>query len=380
MSPSERVHKETHTDGNLGIVGDSIELLEIRETIRQVAPTDITVLITGESGVGKEVVARALHALSHRSAQPLVTVNCGAIPEGIIESELFGHEKGSFTSAVDTRKGYFEIADGGTILLDEIGEMPMATQVKLLRVLESGEFMRVGASTPRHSDVRVIAATNKDLAFEVQQKKFRSDLYFRLRSVNIWIPPLRQRRTDIPILVDHFAQELTEKNGIRFEGFSSDAIQALMNYNWPGNVRELRNVLESMLVLENGRRLNGPDVHKYLQGDAAAEGDRHLPMVTSKTVEQAERELIYRALLDLKSDMLELKEHVLGEGSVVGRRESVTGGKNEGNGSMSIQDMEKELIIEALDRNKGNRRLAARDLRISERTLYRKIKEYNLNG
>ncbi|MBE0558198.1 MAG: sigma 54-interacting transcriptional regulator, partial [Proteobacteria bacterium] len=202
---------------DLGIIGRSPEMQEIREIIRQVAPTDITVLITGESGTGKEVIARAVHGLSKRSAKTMVTVNCGAIPEGIIESELFGHEKGAFTSAVDSRKGYFEIADGGSIFLDEIGETPLATQVKLLRVLENGEFMRVGASIPRQTSVRVIAATNKNLEQEVQQKRFRPDLYYRLRSVNLWVPPLRHRREDIALLIEHFVDEFSQKNRIESE-------------------------------------------------------------------------------------------------------------------------------------------------------------------
>ncbi|MBI2620029.1 MAG: sigma-54-dependent Fis family transcriptional regulator, partial [Ignavibacteriales bacterium] len=292
-----------------GIVGRSLEIQEIVDVVQQVAPTDITVLITGESGVGKEVFARALHGASKRSKKAMVTVNCGAIPEGLIESELFGHEKGSFTSAVETRKGYFEIADGGTIFLDEIGEMPLATQVKLLRVLENGEFARVGSATPRTSDVRVIAATNKDLEVEVRQKRFRPDLYFRLRSVNIWIPPLRNRRDDIPVLIEHFVSEFTRQNSIVFEGFADDATDVLLEYHWPGNVRELRNVLESIIVLENGSRVHADDVRKYLHG-YSTRSERNLPVVANKSVEQAERELIYRALLDLKSDILELKDLV----------------------------------------------------------------------
>ncbi|HEX9614781.1 MAG TPA: sigma-54 dependent transcriptional regulator, partial [Bacteroidota bacterium] len=221
-----------------GIVGTSPEIREIVDVVRQVAPTDITVLITGESGVGKEIVARAIHGASRRSKKPLVTVNCGAIPEGLIESELFGHEKGSFTSAVDLRRGYFEIADGSTILLDEVGETPLATQVKLLRVLENGEFVRVGSSVPRTADVRVIAATNKNLDYEVQQKRFRPDLYFRLRSVNLWVPPLRNRRGDIPLLLEAFVAEFTGKNGLTFEGFSDEAMEILLSHHWPGNIRE----------------------------------------------------------------------------------------------------------------------------------------------
>jgi transcriptional regulator with GAF, ATPase, and Fis domain len=361
-----------------GVIGSSVEMQEIVDVVQQVAPTDITVLITGESGVGKEVIARALHNASRRAHKPMVTVNCGAIPEGLIESELFGHEKGSFTSAVETRKGLFEIADGGTVFLDEIGEMPLATQVKLLRVLETGEYMRVGSSTLRRADVRVIAATNKDLAYEVQQKRFRPDLYFRLRSVNIALPPLRNRREDIPLFVERFVKEITEKNGITFEGFTDDATQVLMDYHWPGNVRELKNTLESMIILENGRRLSGDDVRRYLHGDQFHRLDRNLPMVVNKSVEQAERELIYRALIDLKNEIVNLKATI----GVPTRQPvaAIEDAHESGNGSLSLNAMERRMIIKALERNNGNRRLAAKDLNISERTLYRKIKEYGLNG
>ncbi|HLF19221.1 MAG TPA: sigma-54 dependent transcriptional regulator, partial [Bacteroidota bacterium] len=288
------------------IIGQTPEMQEIVDIVRQVAPTDITVLITGESGVGKEIIARALHAASRRAKKSMVTVNCGAIPEGLIESELFGHEKGSFTSAVETRKGYFEIADEGTVLLDEIGEMPLATQVKLLRVLENGEYNRVGSSTARKADVRVIAATNKVLDYEVQQKRFRPDLYFRLRSVNIHVPPIRNRKEDIPLLIEHFVKDFASKNDLRFQGFGEDAAELLMNYDWPGNVRELRNIIESMLVLEKGKKITGDDVRKYLRRETMT--DRNLPMVVNRTVEQAERELIYRALIELKANIEELKQ------------------------------------------------------------------------
>ncbi len=360
-----------------GIIGRSPEMQEIVDVVRQVAPTDITVLISGESGVGKEVIAGALHAASRRSDKNLVSVNCGAIPEGLIESELFGHEKGSFTSAVESRKGYFEIADGGTIFLDEIGETPLATQVKLLRVLENGEFMRVGASVSRKSDVRVIAATNKNLESEVQQKRFRADLYFRLRSVNIVIPPLRSRREDIPLFVEHFIGEFTEKNRITFAGFTDDATETLLNYEWPGNVRELRNVLESIVVLGKGTRIGEDELLKYLRPSRVEVGERNLPVRSNRTVEQAERELIYRALLDLKSSMIELREIVEhqapnGRGNN-GHQEGV-----EANASLSLDEMERRMIKSSLERYHGNRRLAARELNISERTLYRKIKELNL--
>lgn len=362
-----------------GIIGASLEIQEIVDVVRQVAPTDITVLITGESGAGKEVIARALHAASRRAKKPIVTVNCGAIPEGLIESELFGHEKGSFTSAVETRKGYFEIADGGTIFLDEIGEMPPATQVKLLRVLENGEYTRVGASLSRTADVRVIAATNKDLEYEVQQKRFRPDLYFRLRSVNIVIPPLRTRKEDIPALVEQFVKDFTEKNKLKFEGFTDDATELMMAYHWPGNVRELKNVIESMLVLENGKTINSDDVRKYLKDYRAPLQERNLPVVVNRTVEQAERELIYRALVDLKSEILELKEIIGHTHAVAERPAQADAEHSRGNGSMSLDVMERRMITNALERYKGNRRLAAKELNISERTLYRKIKEFGLH-
>ncbi len=360
-----------------GIVGTSPEILEIVDVVRQVAPTDLTVLITGESGVGKEVIAKALHGASARSQKPMVSVNCGAIPEGLMESELFGHEKGSFTSAVDMRKGYFELADGGTIFLDEIGEMPPATQVKLLRVLESGEFMRVGSSVTRRADVRVIAATNKTLEYEVQQKRFRPDLYFRLRSVNIPIPPLRNRKEDIPALIEEFVRQVTEKSGIRFSGFTDDATAELMDYDWPGNVRELRNAIESMIVLERGRALDADDVRRTLRRPPTVVSDRNLPVVANKTVEQAERELIYRALVDLKSNIIELK-NLLAERLPNGAGGADAEHHTNGNGTMTLDEMERRMISGALDRHNGNRRLAAKELNISERTLYRKIKDYGL--
>ncbi len=359
-----------------GIIGESEEILEIVDTVRQVAPTDITVLVTGESGTGKEIIARALHHASRRSDKPMVTVNCGAIPEGLIESEVFGHEKGSFTSAVEQRKGYFETADGGTVFLDEIGEMPLATQVKLLRVLEMGEYSRVGSSQSRRANVRIVAATNRSLEHEVSQKRFRSDLYFRLRSVNIHLPSLRDRRRDIPLLIEHFVKQITAKNEVTFRGFSNDATQLLMNYDWPGNVRELRNALESMLVLERGKVVNATTLRKYLQGPEVMSSERNLPVVTNKSVEQAERELIYRALLDIRSNILELKDLLLERPAMPGDDAHQGNGEN---GGFSLDDMEKKMIISALERYGGNRRLAARDLKISERTLYRKIKDYGLH-
>jgi DNA-binding NtrC family response regulator len=372
-----------------GIIGTSIEMQEIVNTILQVAPTDITVLITGESGVGKEIIAKAIHTASKRADRAMVTVNCGAIPEGIIESELFGHEKGAFTGATDQRKGYFELADGGTIFLDEIGELPLGTQVKFLRVLENGEFMRVGSSKTRQVDVRIIAASNRNLEQSVHTKTFRADLFFRLRTVNIQIPPLRNHRDDISILASAFAREFCERNAIPPTTLNEETLSVLMNYSWPGNIRELRNVVESLLVMHAGGTITADDARKLLRGYSMNQhDDRNLPVVVNKTVEQAERELIYRALVDMKSDIIEIK-NLLGRSLPVGSMP--LGGGYEGsavettaqrdeNESLTLDEMERRMIASALDKYLGNRRRAARALKISERTLYRKIKEYGLQG
>jgi DNA-binding NtrC family response regulator len=372
--------KGTESQPVYGIVGTSAAIREIIDVVEQVAPTDITVLITGESGVGKEVVAEAIHALSKRGTRPMARVNSGAIPEGIIESELFGHERGSFTGASDQRKGYFEIADGSSIFLDEIGELPLSSQVKFLRVLENGEFLRVGSSTPRRVNVRVIAATNKDLETEVRQGRFRSDLFFRLRSVNILIPPLRERAEDIPPLFRHFASIVATKNGVAFRGITDAGMQVLMAHRWPGNVRELRNVTESMIVLEQGRELDAPDVRRYLKDEPGVANERNLPIHLSKSVEQAERELILRALLDIKGNLLELKSLVEEQRQSLDatHAKGIVVGRTAGDGDLSLEEMEQRMITEALERSHGNRRMAARALRISERTLYRKIKELGL--
>jgi len=366
------------------IIGQSVVMREIIDIVQQVAPTDITVLITGESGVGKEVIAKSIHQSSKRSHKPMISVNAGAIPEGIIESELFGHEKGAFTGASETRKGYFELADGGTIFLDEIGELPIGTQVKFLRVLETGEYMRVGSAVPRKVDVRVIAATNKDLEQEVHNGNFRSDLFFRLQSINIRIPPLRERPEDIPLLAEEFARQIAEKSQIPFNGISDEAMQMLKNYHWFGNVRELRNVIESLLVIGKGKRVESYDVSKYLR-EFKSDG-RNLPVYTRKSPEQAERELIYRALLEMKSDINQIKQLLLPrtireepiqsthyvEANVttddISTLESV----------IPLDELEKRSILKALERFQGNRRLAAKALNISERTLYRKIREYGI--
>ncbi len=366
-------------DALSAVVGNSPAIRKIRDVVRQVAPTEITVLVTGESGVGKEVIAKAIHALSARASKPLVTVNCGAIPEGIIESELFGHERGSFTGASEQRKGYFELADGGTIFLDEIGELPLSAQVKFLRVMENGEFVRVGSSLPRRVNVRVIAATNKDLETEVRTGRFRADLYFRLRSVNILVPPLRTRPEDIAELVGHFAADLSARNAIPFAGFSPEALQLLIGYAWPGNVRELRNLVESLLVLGKGRTVTAEDVRPYLKEHMAPD-ERNLPVPLAKSVEQAERELILRALLDIKGNLLEVRQEIaeLGRSLETARQERDPMAVAENNRSLTLEEMERKMIVEALEHYQGNRRSAARALNISERTLYRKIKEYGL--
>lgn len=373
-----------------GIIGQSLEIKEIVGVIMQVAPTDITVLLTGESGTGKEVFASAIHKASTRANMPMITVNCGAIPEGIIESELFGHEKGAFTGATETRKGYFELADGGTIFLDEIGELPLGTQVKFLRVLENGEFMRVGSAIARKVNVRVIAATNKDLDYEVRAKRFRPDLYYRLRSVDLHIPPLRERREDIPLFFQKFADDFCERNKISFTGITDEAMSVLMNYHWPGNVRELKNTVESMLVLEANKKIDAETVRKYLREYQQGPLERNLPVYVSRPSDQAERELIYRALVDLKSDILELKNLLLHRSAVrppvapfeVAEAHDVSGISAQGGEeeNLSLEEMERRLITEALEKYRGNRRLAAKALKISERTLYRKIKEYGLGG
>jgi DNA-binding NtrC family response regulator len=376
VQPDPRRFQEEH-----GIIGESVEMREIVEVVEQVAPTDITVLISGESGVGKEVIAKAIHAAGNRNKRPLITVNCGAIPEGIIESELFGHERGSFTGASEQRKGYFELADGGTIFLDEIGEIPLSAQVKFLRILENGEFLRVGSSIPRKVNVRVIAATNKNLEAEVRHNRFRADLFFRLRSVNIIVPPLRNRPDDIQVFFKRFVDEFTEKHHAKFAGISDEAMHLLNTYHWPGNVRELRNVVESMVVLEAGKYLDVNDVRKYLKDYRATE-ERNLPVPVGRSVEQAERELILRALLDIKGNIVELKNLLTDQVQLLGANGRSDQNSPDGEGieeaPVSLQDMEHKMIAEALQRYKGNRRIAARALNISERTLYRKIKEYGL--
>lgn len=378
---------------DIGLVGESAAVSQILQTVMQVAQTDIAVLIYGESGSGKELVAQAIHALSRRRDRAFVVVNAGAIPEGIIESELFGHEKGAFTGAVGSRKGYFEQADGGTIFLDEIGEMPAAAQVKLLRLLEGREFIRVGGSAPRQVDVRVIAASNKDLSKAVRSGEFRQDLFYRLNAINIRVPSLRERPEDIPLLVKKFVSDFCQRNNISFAGFTDEALRRLTYHAWPGNVRELKNFVESTIVMESGRRIDEATVLRYLPQPAAM--DRHLPVHVNRPPEEMEREFIYHALVDLKNEISQLRELLigryispfrrlksgLGDAEVVGdtHTEEMAGrGESPANDFKSLDEMERTLIFQALERTGGNKRKAAKLLRISERTLYRKIKEFNL--
>jgi DNA-binding NtrC family response regulator len=368
---------------DLGLIGRSEAFLQTWELIKQVAPTQITVLITGESGTGKEMIARTLHALSPRKEKPLITVNCGAIPEGILESELFGHEKGSFTGATETRKGYFEVADGGTLFLDEIGEMPLGTQVKLLRVLEEMEFMRVGGNRVQRVDVRVIAATNKDLEIAVQRKEFRRDLFYRLNAVRIWVPPLRNRKADIRPLTLNLAESVCRDNKIQFAGFTDDAFEHMENYSWPGNIRELRNTVERVIILEKGQKIDRALLESHLGEGFVSE--RNLPVATHKTTDQAERELIYRALLDIRVAVEEVRRLLLENrtfrlpvASADTKHESIEDAHTAELQDFNLDGIEKQQIIKALDRFTGNRRKAAKALGIGERTLYRKLKEYGI--
>ena len=382
-----------------GIVGRSDAIKQVLEMVAQVAPIDISVLITGDSGTGKEMVAKAIHQTSKRSHEPLVTVNCGAIPEGIIESELFGHKKGAYTDARDDRKGYFETANKGTIFLDEIGETPLETQVKLLRVLESGEFMPVGASKMKRTDVRVIAATNKDLADLVRKGLFRQDLFYRLKTVTILSPALSNRVEDISLLVERFALEFTRNNDMIYRGFMPEAIRSLKNHSWHGNVRELKNFVESILVLEKWERITLEMVENQLgSSTSGTPNNPALPVVMSQPTESAERDLILRQLFLLRQDVEFLKQLASPESSMQSNLgspiPSQTSGditpslhideeseyfiKNSSIGDMTVEDLEKEAIERTLKFFNNNRRASAKSLGMSERTLYRKIDQYGL--
>jgi transcriptional regulator with PAS, ATPase and Fis domain len=376
------LNKYKQVQEQLNIVGDSEKIREVIELVMSVAPTNISVFIYGESGVGKEVIAKAIHHLSPRRNKTMISVNLGAIPEGLLESELFGHEKGAFTGAIATKKGYFELADEGTIFLDEIGETPLPTQVKLLRILESGEFMRVGSGELRKVDVRVIAATNRDLAKMVGKNQFRKDLFYRLKTVTILVPPLRERKEDILPLINNFVKQTVNQNDIEFKGFTPDAIHLLENYNWPGNVRELKNFIDSIVVLSAGKQVNSDLVREQLHLLEEIKNDSgFLPIPLHKSVEEAERELIYKALLSLGIEIREMKQVLSNINEQINHTkfnidiEDATYYED----IQPIEDMEKQLIKKALQKFQGNKRKAAEALKISERTLYRKLKDYAIN-
>ncbi|MFI5236578.1 MAG: sigma-54 interaction domain-containing protein [Ignavibacteriales bacterium] len=356
-----------------GIIGRSNEINNLVDTVMHVSQSDITILIYGESGVGKEIFARAIHNSSKRAGNELISVNCGAIPEGILESELFGHKKGSFTGAFENRKGYFEIADSGTLFLDEIAEMPLSTQVKVLRAIEFKEFMRIGGENITKVDVRIIAATNKDLQEQVDRRRFREDLYFRMKAVTLNIPPLRNRKEDIELLIHHFLTEYSNTSKIALPAITPEAIEILVNYNWPGNVRELKNTIETAVALNRTGILDEDSFTELVTQREESFSSRHLPVFLRKTPEDADRELFYRALFEIKKDLVELKDLVIqtsGDASVKGDHSK----KN----VFSLDELEKETIKAALDKTRGNKRKASKLLNISERTLYRKIKQYDL--
>ncbi len=401
-----------------GIIGNDRGLNHAIDIALQVAPTDLSVLITGESGTGKEVFPQIIHQYSARKHGQYIAVNCGAIPEGTIDSELFGHEKGSFTGAHESRKGYFEVADGGTIFLDEVAELPLSTQVRLLRVLETGEFIRVGSSKVFKTNVRVVAATNMDLLGKVQEGKFREDLFYRLSTVPIAIPPLRERGEDVLLLFRKFAVDFSEKYRMPPIRLTEDARAVLMSYRWPGNVRQLKNVTEQISIIEKNREIDGETLKKYLPDYMGVK----LPAVIPKTEDvsfASEREILYKILFDLKSDIHDLKKIVFDmlrkennysriesdHAQVISRLEN--NGEEEGSvgtpasvpapispepahafiedtreveeETLSLAEKEVELIRKALEKHNGRRKQAAKELGISERTLYRKIKEYNIN-
>lgn len=398
-----------------GIIGNSPLLDRAIDVAMQVAPTEITVLIYGESGTGKEVFPKIIHHLSARKHGPYIAVNCGAIPEGTIDSELFGHEKGSFTGAHEARKGYFEVVNKGTIFLDEVADLPLSTQVRLLRILESGEFMKVGSSTTQKTDVRVVAASNTSIPDAIRNGRFREDLYYRLNTVPIYMPPLRERKEDIVLLFRKFASDFAEKYRMPALQLDSDAQRMLENYRWPGNIRQLKNVTEQISIIENSREINAQKLLKYLPQNQPNE----LPVLfkgEKASTEISERDILYKVLFDMKKDINDLKKLVFdimeNTGSAQGVKENESQALNklyenyeplirqdsnitiqskveENNTepiqesevieeSLSLQRKEEDMIRRALEKHKGRRKNAASDLGISERTLYRKIKEYGI--
>ena len=415
------------------LIGNDPKFNRALEKAMQVAPTDISVLVTGESGVGKEAIPKIIHGLSHRKHAKYIAVNCGAIPEGTIDSELFGHEKGAFTGATQTRSGYFEVADGGTIFLDEVGELPLTTQVRLLRVLENGEFIKVGSSQVQKTNVRIVAATNVNMFEAIKKEKFREDLYYRLSTVDIGIPPLRERQGDIHLLFRKFASDFGQKYKMPTIRLTDDAISLLLKYRWPGNIRQLRNIAEQISVLEEKREVNAYTLQSYLPQTPG----NNLPAVVNQGGKESdfstEREILYKVLFDMKSDLNDLKkltlemlrgssgkkvqeenEHLIRK--IYGKDDDYAEAAQtleeehrllqlpeikadynndkpeltlpedryhfaeeiEEEETLSLQDKEIELIKKSLERHRGKRKSAAHELGISERTLYRKIKQYDL--
>lgn len=396
------------------IIGTDVALDRAIDIALQVAPTDMSVLVTGESGVGKETFPQIIHQFSRRKHGTYIAVNCGSIPEGTIDSELFGHEKGSFTGATGERKGYFEVANGGTLFLDEVGELPLSTQARLLRVLETGEFIKVGSSKVEKTDVRVVAATNLDMVTAVNDGRFREDLYYRLNTVPIKIPALRERQDDIPLLFRKFASDCAEKYSMPTIILTEAAKETLKGYRWPGNIRQLKNITEQISVIEQTREITPEILKEYLPDNEVGIvplSSRH----NNQKMFDSEREILYKVLFDMRKDMNDLKQVVQ---SIIAGNIGNTSHRNEDNSTapivvaankdlavkysdtttktfeipsdieeetpiyeeenMSLQDVEKEMIKKALERHDGKRKKAAQDLQISERTLYRKIKEYKL--
>jgi DNA-binding NtrC family response regulator len=395
-----------------GIIGNSATLDHALDIARQVAPTDLSVLITGESGTGKETFPQIIHYLSSRKHGPFIAVNCGAIPEGTIDSELFGHEKGAFTGAHESRKGYFEVVNGGTIFLDEVAELPLLTQVRLLRVLETGEFIRVGSSKVQKTNVRICAATNVTIPEAIERGKFREDLYYRLNTVPINIPALRERKEDVYLLFRKFAADFADKYRMPTIQLQPEAQRLLVEYRWPGNVRQLKNVTEQLSILEQNKNITADALLKYLPGDQVS----GLPMLLrdeARGGDFTERELLYKVLFDMKKDLTELKKVVASlmsgmpveeQGELLSRQQFHETAAPTASGiiqtepgvtiqpagyqidnyeeledeSLSLAEKEKEMIRKAIEKYKGKRKHAARELGISERTLYRKLNEYNI--
>ena len=380
-----------------GIIGNDAELIRAIDVALQVAPTDISVFVYGESGTGKESIPKIIHQNSKRKHNNYVAVNCGAIPEGTIDSELFGHEKGAFTGAHDSRKGYFEVADGGTIFLDEVAELPLSTQVRLLRVLESGEFMKVGSSKAQKTDVRIVAATNVNIQEALRKGKFREDLFYRLNTVSIQIPALRKRKSDIHFLFKKFAADFADKYNTPPIRLSEDAMEMLKNYPWPGNIRQLKNFVAQISVIEKERNITADTLNTYIPHDTTNE---KMPVLFEgeNSGELSEREILYKVLFDMKKDLTDLKKITVDlmqkQGQTDGTSAKVFDDLEEANvtlipnkkadetidvpQNLSLFQQEKILIERVLGKHKGKRKYAAEELGISERTLYRKIKEFDL--